>query len=223
MMLLPEDTPRYADGGIVDLVTGFSLDVPLGKQMPKAYWQENVAEYERVLARRKALGLPEIDDLLDDPIPVEMSGNDTKYTKPSRKRNSPAPRKRRTGAGKPMIRSLEGKNVTVLTTRERAAYLETKLAGGSNGPAWGASEKLNRYWTRGAGRARWANTGTPYRSLVAALRSEGVPGHMVNGLAARYYKIVKGVWPGKKGKKDSDDLMHLEQKLMAFHYEMETK
>lgn len=88
---------------------------------------------------------------------------------------------------------------SVLPVATKAAILELKLAGGSNGPATGASESLNRYWTRGEGLARWANTATPYRSLVAALRKEGVPGHMVNGLAAKYYRTVKGEWPGKKG------------------------
>lgn len=106
---------------------------------------------------------------------------------------------------------------------ERAAFADYKLAGGSNGPAWGASEALNAYWTRGAGVARWATTPTPYRSLVAALRSEGIPGHMINGLAARYYKLVKGTWPGKRGKKDSDELYALEVKCRVWEMVEETK
>lgn len=88
-----------------------------------------------------------------------------------------------------------------ISVEVRADILELKLAGGSNGPATGASNALNKYWTSGAGLARWANTPTPYRSLVAALGKEGVPAHMIHGLAAKYYKKVKGTWPGKRGGK----------------------
>lgn len=63
-------------------------------------------------------------------------------------------------------------------------------------------EALKRYWL-GKGLSRWATTPTPYRSLVAALRSEGVSGRMVNGLAARLYHWHFGTWPGKNhGKKN---------------------
>ena len=61
-------------------------------------------------------------------------------------------------------------------------------------------QQLRRYWL-GKGLSRWATTPTPYRSLVKALRSEGVPGRMINGLAARLYKQHFGIWPGKRGKK----------------------
>lgn len=80
--------------------------------------------------------------------------------------------------------------------------LRYKVAGGSNGPAPGASEGLNAYWTRGPGLAKWAKSPHPYRALVKALRAKGVPGHMVHGLAATYYHRVFGKWPGRRGKKD---------------------
>lgn len=56
--------------------------------------------------------------------------------------------------------------------------------------------QLEAYWL-GKGLARWAATPTPYRALVEALRSEGVPGHMVHGLAANLYFKHFGRWPGK--------------------------
>ena len=62
--------------------------------------------------------------------------------------------------------------------------------------------QLRKYWL-GKGLSRWATTPTPYRSLVAALRKEGVPGKMVKGLAARLYHSHFGKWPGKKGGKKS--------------------
>ena len=74
---------------------------------------------------------------------------------------------------------------------------EKGMPGGSNGPKPGASAELNAYWTRGAGLARWAEAAHPYTTLVAQLRSEGVPERMVNGLAATYYHRVFKRWPGK--------------------------
>ncbi|AXQ62925.1 RNA ligase [Gordonia phage Ashertheman] len=62
---------------------------------------------------------------------------------------------------------------------------------------------LHRYWTKGAGLARWAGTGTPFRSLVSALRSEipdMSPAHL-NGLAANLYHDVFKQWPGRKSAK----------------------
>jgi hypothetical protein len=59
------------------------------------------------------------------------------------------------------------------------------------------SPQLWRWWTRGEGLARWAASPTPYRSLVAALTTVGVPVGQVHGLAARIYHEVLGTWPGK--------------------------
>ena len=56
--------------------------------------------------------------------------------------------------------------------------------------------------SHGKGLSRWATTPTPYRSLVAALESEGVPGHMIHGLAANIFHHVKGRWPGRHDKGD---------------------
>ena len=65
------------------------------------------------------------------------------------------------------------------------------------------AKPLERYWTQGKGLARWATTGTPYRSLVAALKTEIPAGEMtddqVHGLAAKYYHKVFHKWPGKHG------------------------
>ncbi|WP_063023858.1 hypothetical protein [Nocardia niwae] len=59
----------------------------------------------------------------------------------------------------------------------------------------GASKELNDYWTVGEGRAKWANSEHPFRTLQTLLLQ-----HMslreASGLAARYYKIVFGRWPG---------------------------
>lgn len=67
------------------------------------------------------------------------------------------------------------------------------------------AKPLENYWTRGKGLARWATTGTPYRSLVAALKTEIPAGEMtddqVHGLAAKYYHKVFHKWPGNHGSK----------------------
>jgi hypothetical protein len=62
----------------------------------------------------------------------------------------------------------------------------------------GNGEQLKRYWTKGEGLAKWAESPTPFRTLVS---------HLVKyvkdpeGLAAEYYHAVFGVWPGRKFKK----------------------
>lgn len=60
------------------------------------------------------------------------------------------------------------------------------------------SPELTRYWTKGDGLARWAYSPHPYTALTTALRMEGVPERMVNGLAATYFKKTKGIWPGQR-------------------------
>lgn len=71
-------------------------------------------------------------------------------------------------------------------------------AGADTSPGTGASRALNDYWTKGKGLARWANSPTPYRALVAALLAAGVPASEAHGLAAEYYKKVFGHSPGKQ-------------------------
>lgn len=63
-------------------------------------------------------------------------------------------------------------------------------------PGDGGPLQLQAYWL-GKGLSRWADTPTPYRSLVAALLSEGVPANMVHGQAASLYHKHFGRWPGK--------------------------
>jgi hypothetical protein len=54
------------------------------------------------------------------------------------------------------------------------------------------------YWTRGEGLAKWALTPTPYTALTAALRAKKIPEKYVNGLAAKYFRAVFGLWPGQR-------------------------
>ncbi|SNS58730.1 hypothetical protein [Rhodococcoides kyotonense] len=65
------------------------------------------------------------------------------------------------------------------------------------------AKPLERYWTQGKGLARWADSATPFRTLVSELRKEIPADEMtpeqINGLAATYYRKVKGEWPGKRG------------------------
>ncbi|MCF8610053.1 hypothetical protein L5G28_07740 [Gordonia sp. HY285] len=60
--------------------------------------------------------------------------------------------------------------------------------------------QLHRYWTKGAGLARWAESPHPYTSLVHALKREikGKPDSAIKGLAANLFKSVFGIWPGER-------------------------
>lgn len=64
-------------------------------------------------------------------------------------------------------------------------------------PGVGPSAAINRYWTVGEGRAKWANSAHPYTTLVALLR-EHVSERIAKGLAAEYYHRVFGRWPGQR-------------------------
>jgi len=66
----------------------------------------------------------------------------------------------------------------------------------------GQGRKLWEYWTRKVGLARWADSPTPYRTLLAALLSEGVPPGQAHGLAANIFHAALGRWPGKHDKGD---------------------
>ena len=68
-------------------------------------------------------------------------------------------------------------------------------AGADTSPGVGPSGPINRYWTKGEGLAKWANSPHPFTTLVELLKqyvSEGV----AKGLAAEYYHMVFGQWPG---------------------------
>lgn len=60
----------------------------------------------------------------------------------------------------------------------------------------GASARLNAYWTTGEGRAKWADSPTPYRILLSLLLKY-MSNEKAHGLAAEYYHRVFGKWPGK--------------------------
>lgn len=62
-------------------------------------------------------------------------------------------------------------------------------------PGVGASRELNAYWTTGKGRALWADSPTPYRTLLALLEAH-MSSAKAHGLAAEYYHLVFGTWPG---------------------------
>lgn len=223
MIYLKEDAPSVQSAtGVIDIPSGFAIDVPLGMQAPRAVFEQDPSIIERIAALREAHGVSVPDDMLEPRHDVEVAPEGTKRTA-NRKRKPRA----RAGRSKLAQKNKEGlgmKTGGILTARERATYIEWKSFRTDSGmetktpgvfPA-----QLRRYWL-GEGLARWATTTTPYRSLVAALRKEGVPGHMIHGLAARLYHWHFGVWPGKKNKKDWDELRLL---LFKFaDYEMETK
>lgn len=58
-------------------------------------------------------------------------------------------------------------------------------------------EHLQRYWTEGAGaaRVRWFVRGA-FRRCRRVLRTEGVPGRMLDGTCANLYHRATGRWPG---------------------------
>ena len=69
-------------------------------------------------------------------------------------------------------------------------------AGIDTSPGIGASRQLNEYWTVGPGRAKWADSPTPYRTLLAEL-IKYMSSAKAHGLAAEYYTIVFGHHPGR--------------------------
>ncbi|AZS07882.1 hypothetical protein PBI_GRAY_28 [Gordonia phage Gray] len=218
-MRAPEDFEgvtlrQYA---VIEPVSGLAADVPLGLQGPAFLFKENPDIVERIMALREKHGIVIEDDKLTEKKPVEKSPDDTvrkgthKTVKP---RSSTKPQGRRTKPG-------EKKMDTSLTVAERAAYMEWKMWEFKGTPGVFPAQ-LRRYWL-GEGLSRWATKPTPYRSLRRALRSEGVPGRMIDGLAARLYHWHFGRWPGKRGggKKSYDDMLVLQHKF-AIH-ELETK
>lgn len=60
--------------------------------------------------------------------------------------------------------------------------------------------QLRRYWLGPEGSARvggWGNPGS-FRRCQSAMREEGVPGHMIDGLCANLYRAATGHSPGRK-------------------------
>lgn len=72
-------------------------------------------------------------------------------------------------------------------------------AGVDTSPGVGASAALNRYWTTGEGRAKWADSPHPWTTLYELLR-EHMSEAKAKGLATEYYVRVFGHGPGKGGK-----------------------
>lgn len=219
VIYLEDDVPAFdMRKAVIDFESGFALDVPLGIQAPRQFWIDNVPTRERIERLREERNITVADDMLTAPVDVTVEDGKTK--KPSRRKQKVRPRSKPSKLAKSNRMRRESKSDAILTTRERAAYMEWKDWEGKGTPGVFPNQ-LRRYWL-GEGLARWATTPTPYRSLVAALRKEGVPGHMIHGLAARLYHWHFGTWPGKhNGKKAWEDLRNMQLKFSL--YEMETK
>ena len=63
-------------------------------------------------------------------------------------------------------------------------------------PGIGATAELNRYWTVGAGRAKWASHTHPWTTLYNLLRKY-MSDCKAKGLATEYYVRLFGHGPGK--------------------------
>lgn len=70
-------------------------------------------------------------------------------------------------------------------------------AGVDTSPGVGPSAAINRYWTAGPGLAKWRDSPTLYRTLLALLMKYIQNENVAKGLAAEYYHRVFGKWPGK--------------------------
>ncbi|WP_155291664.1 hypothetical protein [Rhodococcoides fascians] len=55
-----------------------------------------------------------------------------------------------------------------------------------------------KWWTKGDGLALWALSPHPYTTLVNQLRLKKIPEKYINGLAAKYFRAVFGLWPGQR-------------------------
>jgi hypothetical protein len=60
------------------------------------------------------------------------------------------------------------------------------------------NKALTKYWTAGEGRLKWFGHPHPYTALTRALKQAGVPRRQVNGLAAQYFFMAYGMWPGQR-------------------------
>ena len=59
------------------------------------------------------------------------------------------------------------------------------------------ARRLEHYWTRGPGLAKWATSAHPWTTLVAHL-SKHMPEHLAKGLASNYFHKVFNMWPGER-------------------------
>ncbi|QDZ15786.1 hypothetical protein [Humibacter ginsenosidimutans] len=59
----------------------------------------------------------------------------------------------------------------------------------------GDTARLKAYWTVGAGRAKWATSPTPFRTLRAHLLKY-LPASYVNQVTADWFHAALGFWPG---------------------------
>ena len=60
-------------------------------------------------------------------------------------------------------------------------------------------DPFRAYWTRGEGLAKWRTSPKPYTTLVTHLREHMSERH-AKGLAAKYFHVVHGYWPGERRK-----------------------
>ena len=213
MIISPDALPPLSGTMVVDPMTGYTLNYPLGLQEPPSWWVEHADVKDRVVALREEYGITVEDDMLESTPSRSFAKNSTKKKAVVKPKPRPRPAVPRPVAVAPKF------GTKGLSARERACYLQWSEWEHKGTPGVFPAQ-LRRYWL-GEGLARWATTPTPYRSLVAALRSERVPGHMIHGLAARLYHWHFGKWPGKRGKKAWDELRQMQFKFAA--YELETK
>ena len=195
---MPTNIARYAI-----TVEGYAIDIPLGVQEPPFFWHDNPSLVERITAARRKHKVVVADDMLNDAessVVVEDSGPEEPMQMPPGKKKA-----QRRDRG-------EVKSWDTFTVAEYKSFLALSFE--QKGTPGVFPAQLRKYWL-GKGLARWATTATPYRSLRAALRSEGVAGRFVDGLAAKLYHWHFGRWPGKRGNKKSDGVLtELEAKLI---------
>ena len=194
---LEKDAPPIQSAtAILDPITGVAIDVPLGAQMPPSWWEEHPDDKARVLALREKHNVVVEDDWLltvdtsgvtSDELPYDGDFVDPDFAGPKK---TVVAKKR---PGTKGVVSGRGSKSSVMS-RAQGLYEDLDVKGTPGVfPA-----QLRKYWL-GEGLSKWATTPTPFRSLVAALKREDVPAHMVDGLAAKLYRSHFGRWPGKQG------------------------
>lgn len=61
-----------------------------------------------------------------------------------------------------------------------------------------AAERLHKYWVAGEGLAKWADKPRPWTALYHHLRKYIKDPYKAKATAAKWYREVKGHWPGEK-------------------------
>jgi HK97 family phage prohead protease len=89
-------------------------------------------------------------------------------------------------------------------TGERTEVIDPNLR--ASNLQHGKGSKLWKYWTKGAGLARWVGHAHEWTALRDALLSEGVPVHSADGLATNIYTAVKGHGPNQGKKKRTAEM-----------------